>query len=261
MKKQSSKQNFIPILASGKGWLAVDKPAGMSVHNDPGVDLGSLLAVRLQTDAVLQAATGLSGKGRLDAVHRLDRETSGVILMAGDRFVFSHFAAQFEARSVKKIYAVILHGHLSAADSAEKRHAWKWPLTKTPGGRKNPGGRGPKKACATLVRVLDHSKHYTLAECQLLTGRKHQIRRHAKLAGHPVVGDPRYGSKRALDFLQSQHNFKRLALHATHLEIQLPDGSPVTIHSPELPGEMRRLFTGDDQTDGLAKAAQPQGHS
>ncbi len=257
MKRQISVEKPIEILASGKGWLAVEKPAGMSVHNDPGKDLCGRLSILLQTEADLQAATSLAADSRLNAAHRLDRETSGVILLAGNRSVLRHFTAQFEARTVNKQYTAILHGHLPENDLPGPWSSWEWSLTKTPGGRKDPRGRGPRKACTTLVRVLDHSDHYTLVACKLLTGRKHQIRRHAKLAGHPVVGDRRYGSKRALGFLQSKHNFRRLGLHAASLEIQLPDGSPMVIRSQALPAEMQYLFAGDSHAADFNKTSHP----
>ena len=261
MKKQIIIEQPFKVLASGEGWLAVDKPAGMSVHNDPGKDLCTRLSQRLQTEAALRATTGLGANSRLNAAHRLDRETSGVILLAGDRAVLNHFAAQFEARTVHKQYAALLHGHLPESGGPDPWRSWTWSLTKTPGGRKDPQGKGPRKACTTLVRVLDYSAHYTLAECRLLTGRKHQIRRHAKLAGHPVVGDHRYGPKRALAFLRDKQHFTRLGLHASRLEIQLPDGSPGVIHSLALPGEMQSLFAEDGQTAGLNTPAQPSGLS
>lgn len=245
MKKQTTCETPIKILATGEGWLAVDKPAGTSVHNDPGRDLCSTLSIRLHKDADLKTSTGLDEKSHLHAAHRLDRETSGVILLAGGRSVLSHFAAQFEARTVDKHYTAILHGHLLLSDSPDRWNAWKWPLTKTAGGRKNPRGNGPRKECTTLFRALANSSHYTLVECRLLTGRKHQIRRHAKLAGHPVVGDRRYGSKRAVQLLSAQCNFNRLGLHSTRLKIRLPDDSLVTLRSPELPDDMQRLFDRD----------------
>ncbi len=257
MKKQTSNKNTLQILASGKGWVAVDKPAGLSVHNDPGKDLYTRLSLLLKADSDLRKATGLDPENRLNAVHRLDRETSGVILLAGDKFVHRHFAAQFEARTVHKIYMAVLHGHLYRKDNTDQFLDWKWSLTKTPGGRKDPRGKGPRKACTTLVRVLDYSDHYSLVECKLLSGRKHQIRRHAKLAGHPVVGDRRYGSKRALDFLRTTHNFKRLGLHAARLEIQLPGGSPAIIHAATLPDEIQRLFTGDGPSADLNTPVPP----
>jgi RluA family pseudouridine synthase len=245
MKKQTHRKARLQVLLSGKGWLAVDKPAGMSVHNEPGRDLYAQVALLLQAQPALRKATGLNAGDHLHAVHRLDRETSGVILLAGNRSVLGHFAAQFEARTVDKRYAAIVHGRLPETEKPDAWHAWKWSLTNTPGGRKNPRGKGPRKACTTLVRTLGHSEHYTLVECKLLTGRKHQIRRHARQAGHFVVGDSRYGSKRALNFLRNNLKFKRLGLHAFRLEIVLPDGSPAVIRSKGLPTDMQRLLDGD----------------
>ncbi len=256
MKKQTTNGSAIKILASGKGWVAVDKPAGISVHNDPGRDLCALVSNRLELDADLRESTGLEDKNHLDAVHRLDRETSGIILLAGSRPVLNHFAAQFESRAVDKRYTAIVHGHLPLSDNPDRWDAWKWPLTKTAGGRKDPRGKGPRKACTTLVRVLEHSSHYTLVECRLLTGRKHQIRRHAKLAGHPVVGDRRYGSKKSVRYLSTRHNFNRLGLHASRLEVQLPDGRPLALQAQPLPEELQRLFDGDAHTTDLSARAQ-----
>jgi len=248
MKKQTPLSLPIPVLAAGMGWLAIDKPAGMSVHNAPGKDLYSRLALLLKSDSNLRKDTGLGPGSRLNPVHRLDRDTSGVLLMAGARAIHRHFAARFEARQVDKRYLAILHGRLEQMTPADRLVTWKWTLTKTPGGRKNPRGKGPRVHCTTQVKVLGHSDHYTLAECRLLTGRKHQIRRHARQAGHFVVGDRRYGSKRALEFLKHKCNFERLGLHAARLEIQLPNGNPLTIHSAELPVDMQRLLDEDRYT-------------
>ncbi|MCP3953316.1 MAG: RluA family pseudouridine synthase [Desulfobacterales bacterium] len=255
MKKQTTKDNHLRILASGKGWLAVDKPAGVSVHNDPGRDLCALVANRLQTDTDLKIATGLNGIDHLSAAHRLDRETSGVILLAGSQAVLNHFATQFETRTVKKYYTAILHGLLPLSTVPDRWETWRWTLTKTAGGRQNPRGKGPRKACTTFVRVLGCSDHYSLVECRLLTGRKHQIRRHAKLAGHPVVGDRRYGSKRALEFLATKRKFKRLGLHASRLKVQPPGGQPMTFHTHPLPIEMQQLFDGDGPPAALPDLA------
>ena len=165
--------------------------------------------------------------------------------MAGNRAVHRHFAAQFEARQVDKRYFAILHGRLEQKTPAGRLVTWKWTLTKTPGGRKNPRGKGPRVHCTTHVTVLGHSDHYTLAMCRLLTGRKHQIRRHARQAGHFVVGDRRYGSKRALEFLRTKRDFIRLGLHAARVDIQLPDGTPLTIRATDLPADMQRLLDED----------------
>jgi 23S rRNA-/tRNA-specific pseudouridylate synthase len=92
--------------------------------------------------------------------------------------------------------------------------------------------------------VLDQSRHYSRLDIELLTGRKHQIRRHAKLAGHPVVGDPRYGSPRALEFLKTQKQFNAMGLHAWFLKFR-DKGRTVTLELPDLPPEVARLFEED----------------
>ncbi len=246
MKTKSTQKHEIPIIVGGKGWLVVEKPAGLSVHNEPGKDLRSLLAARISASRKLRDRIGISGEVGLHPVHRLDRDTSGVILLAHDPETLHHFAAQFESGSAAKRYTAILHGQASRPRGQDEWGLWKWPLTKGAGGRRDPRGKGPKKNCRTRYRILGASAHYSLVECELLTGRKHQIRRHAKLAGHPVVGDRRYGSKRAVTFLETNRGFKRLGLHASALTI-LPPGeiNPMTVRSPELPHAMQRLFDMD----------------
>jgi 23S rRNA-/tRNA-specific pseudouridylate synthase len=100
--------------------------------------------------------------------------------------------------------------------------------------------------CTTRWRVKRYTPHYSLVECQPLTGRKHQIRRHAKLAGHPVVGDRRYGSPRSRSYLSRHCRFNRLGLHAHTLTIRLPGETAArTFQSPGLPASMGRLLDQD----------------
>jgi 23S rRNA-/tRNA-specific pseudouridylate synthase len=186
-----------------------------------------------------------SGFG-VNPVHRLDKETSGVMLLAVDRESFRFFSNQFESRQVKKQYIAILHGRLEKPKENDPWGTWDRPLSETAGGRQNPEGPGSPKDSRTRYRVLDYSAHYTMVEIELLTGRTHQIRRHAKLSGHPVVGDARYGSTRAINYLKRNFAFDRLALHARSLTLQLPGGSaPETIETPAIPGQMLNLFQND----------------
>jgi len=94
--------------------------------------------------------------------------------------------------------------------------------------------------------VREVSRHYTMVECEPLSGRTHQIRRHARLAGHPVVGDRRYGSTRSIAHVREQCGFTRLALHAMEIRV-VPPGElrPVTFRSGAVPAELRELFAGD----------------
>lgn len=236
----------IPLLETGDGWLVVEKPDGMSVHNDPGHDLCSTVLAALGADA--RWAEKLAGDADfgVHAVHRLDRATSGVILLACRADTFRHFSRQFETRTATKRYVAVLHGRLGDRDTGKAWQQWTWPLARNAGGRKDPRGRGPAARCRTRIRPLGHTAHYTLAECALLTGRKHQIRRHAKLAGHPVVGDQRYGSPRSLQYLADHCGFARLGLHAMRLTVHLPENNrPRTFSARGVPVEIQRLLDSD----------------
>lgn len=235
-----------PLLAVGKGWLVVDKPAGMSVHNEPGRDLCSLVSVFIRKDIVIGEQIGMDPDFGVNPVHRLDRETSGVILLALTREAFRFFSNQFESHQVTKRYIAILHGRLEDPEGSGSWGTWAWALTSNAGGRKNPEGTGRRQESRTRYHVLDHSAHYTMVEIELLSGRTHQIRRHAKLSGHPVIGDVRYGSTRAVDFLRRNHAFDRLGLHALALTMRLPgESEPTTIETPAIPGTMQDIFQND----------------
>ncbi len=240
------KPEQLSVPAFGKGWLAVDKPSGMSVHNDPGQDLCDSAFSYIQTNQGLRNLIKIDPKFGIHPVHRLDRETSGIILLAVDREIFRFFSTQFKARQVKKKYVALLHGLLENHEEKNSFGKWCWPLSKTAGGRKNPQGTGSRQHSETLFRVIEHSIHYTMVNIEILTGRRHQIRRHAKLAGHPVVGDGRYGSTRAVNFLNKNFKFNRLALHAHAITLKLPDKSkPETIQSLSIPDQIKNLFKND----------------
>jgi RluA family pseudouridine synthase len=236
----------IPVVAAGSGWLAVEKPPDLSVHNDPGHDLCSLLNKYFSALPMDAKTYGVTDFG-FHAVHRLDRSTSGVMLVACKREILSFLATQFQARTVKKIYRAILHGHLKPAGLPEKEWGvWNRPLSKKATGRKNPEGNGRQRPSETRYRILGYSKHYSLAEFELLTGHRHQIRRHAALSGHPVVGDKRYSPSRAVKFLKQRRRFHRLGLHAYALELEVPETRHRQIFSTDrLPEAMQRLFDND----------------
>jgi RluA family pseudouridine synthase len=242
----------ISLLAMGKGWLVVDKPAGMSVHNDAGRDLCSVAFAFIESGAAIKAQLGADPAFGIHPVHRLDKETSGVLLLAVNREMFRFFSKQFESRQVKKRYIAILHGMLINPEGDDSWGNWRWPLAGTAGGRNNPEGSGPGQESLTRYRVLGHSAHYTLVEIEPLSGRTHQIRRHAKMAGHPVVGDARYGSKRAIDYLIRNHAFDRLALHARAITLRISGAKePKTIETPSIPNQMQSLFENDDSAQAL----------
>ncbi len=238
---REGKAIHLPLLGWGYGWLAVDKPAGLTVHNLPGQDLCSIVEDALIKDPIAREIRYDPSVG-IHPVHRLDRETSGVMLLAWDKTVLRELSLQIRSDSTRKRYAAILHGRLPVPADPEVWIEWDRPLTKSAGGRRDPAGKGKRVPSRTRVRVIRHTERYTLVTCELETGRKHQIRRHAKLAGHAVVGDERYGTRRSVEFLK-QKGFDRLALHARSLTIHLPgESSPLEIRSPALPQAMQSLL-------------------
>jgi RluA family pseudouridine synthase len=234
--------NNIEIVTAESGWLCVEKPSGMSVHNDPGNDLISTLERQIKVDDRLAEALGTEKGFQLHPVHRLDRETSGLILMATDPDKLRTLSNLFHQGDVKKSYIALVHGNFDLPWDGIQ--VWDTPLSKESGGRTDPGGKGRRVRSETRYRVIDQSIHYALLEIELVTGRKHQIRRHAKLAGHPVTGDTRYGSKRSVNFLSKNFAFDRLGLHSSKIEFIL-DKVPITINSSETPGQMTDLVEQD----------------
>jgi len=240
----------IPILAAGQGWLVVEKPSGLSVQEQRGLNLCSVLQSRIKSDPDFRNKIDCDPRFGIHPVHRLDRETSGVILLACRLKTFSSLARQFEQHKVRKRYVALLHGELPEPDAEGGWGAWTWPLSKEAGGRFHPEGPAGATRCETRFRVLRRSAHYTLIECDLLTGRKHQIRRHARLAGHAVVGDTRYGTPRSLKFLREEMGFTRLALHSFSLQIQPPRAAAAQVfQSPALPPEILCLLEQDQESE------------
>ena len=233
----------VVVAACGPGWVVVDKPSGLSIHNDPGSDLCSAVLTAVHNGQLAVVGQHIRS---VHAVHRLDRDTSGLVLLAGDSSILAFLGAQFASRSVGKRDLAVVHGHTGESHGKRDWREWDWPLTSAAGGRRDAVGKGPARPCTTRWRTLNHSAHFSLIECDLLTGRKHQIRRHAKLAGHPVVGDRRYGSRRSLAYLAREFNFSRLGLHAHALTVRLPDDSQsTTFQSGGLPLTMMRLLDAD----------------
>ena len=224
----------IKVVNRSDGWVCVEKPGGISVHNDPGKDLVSLLPKILGTE--FQAAV-------LQPVHRLDRETSGLLLLGTDPDTVTRLSRIFAAGQVKKKYKALVHGRFDLPGQS-RNGIWEFPLSKKAGGRSNPAGTGKKVAAATRYRVLIQTPHYALLDIELLTGRKHQIRRHAKLSGHPVTGDDRYGSVRAISFLREKRGFSGMGLRSYFLEFKDMDQC-VRIEVEGLSPDMDRLLKQD----------------
>jgi 23S rRNA-/tRNA-specific pseudouridylate synthase len=233
------------VAAVGEGWLVVDKPEGISVHNDPDRDVCTGVQAMLTEDRGLADQAGFVPGTGIHAPHRLDRDTSGLVLLCCNVAALKFYGAAFREQRVGKCYLAILHGRLEASSGSG---FWDFPLARSGGGRTNPTGAGKRVACRTAFQVIRHSEHYTLAACAPLTGRQHQIRRHAKLAGHPVVGDRRYGSPRSLRYLRATAGFERLGLHAYGLDLPIAlSQERAVVISRALPLAFGQLLTGDSE--------------
>ncbi|MFT3817601.1 MAG: RluA family pseudouridine synthase [Rubrivivax sp.] len=222
------------LLFEDEHLLAIDKPAGVAVHGGSGVSFGVIEQLR---QARPQARF-------LELVHRLDKETSGVLLLAKKRSALTALQDQFRARDTGKVYLALVQGawpkSLKVIDQ---------PLLKTldaAGERQvrvvSPAHEQGRRSI-TLIRKAEAHGPFTLLEISLKTGRTHQIRVHLAHAGHPIVGDPKYGDF-ALnrELARGPQRFGRMFLHAAELAFDHPaSGERITLYAP-LPAECATLL-------------------
>lgn len=215
----TSAASELKILHRDPAWLALDKPSGLSVHNtEDGDNLLNRLVGRLQVESLFP-------------VHRLDKETSGVQIIALNESSARELAQAFQSRTVKKIYCGVLRGVLK-----DKAGSWTLPLTDKAEGRDNPAGISAKRVpCETGFKVIDENRYVTLCEFNLITGRQHQIRKHAALMKHAILGDPRYGDRKYNSKIASVYGVQRMFLHCESIDIA---GQHLTAPRPEIFGEV-----------------------
>jgi 23S rRNA pseudouridine1911/1915/1917 synthase len=208
--------------------LVVDKPAGLVVHPGSGNWTGTLL------NAILHHAPQCATLARAGIVHRLDKDTSGLLVIAKSDAAQTDLVRQLQARTIGREYLALVHGVLRA-DGAVDAPIGRHPVERT---RMAVAARG--RPALTHYSVLREFSGATLVKCRLETGRTHQIRVHMRSIGHPIVGDPVYGNRSARrDGLPV---FRRQALHAARLALVHPvTGKSVAWESP-LPDDMRELL-------------------
>lgn len=191
----------VPVIFKTDSWMAVNKPGGLSVHNSE--DLQNLIELlKIQTR-----------QNRIFPAHRLDKETSGVQVVAFNEKTARELAEEFQDRNVEKFYVGVLRGELP-----NDGQSWNLPLTDKGEGRKNPAGLSKDRVpCETKYTILKTSRYFTLCQFQLMTGRQHQIRKHCALARHALVGDARYGDPKYNQKMANFYKTDRLFLHASSL--------------------------------------------
>ena len=216
--------------------LIVDKPAGLVVHPSAGHHDGDTLVNALLARAGGAEYGGIAGVARPGIVHRLDRDTSGLLMVAKHDKAQSSLMTQLKARRVRKTYLALVLGNVAAAVGRIEA-----PIGRDPKHRTRMAVVPDGRPSTTGYRVCERFDGWTLLELDLVTGRTHQIRVHLEAIGHPIAGDPVYGtgtSRRGPDGLD------RLFLHAWRLELASPtDGHLIRAEAP-LPGELQRVIDG-----------------
>lgn len=216
------------ILYDQDGLLVINKPAGLAVHGGSGISLGLIEALRQMP----------GHQGFLELIHRLDRETSGCVMVARKRSVLRHFQERLREREgVQKTYLALVQGswpkNVVSVEVPLQRYL------------QNNGERMVRvssdgKPSLTRFEMIEKFAHATLVRAFPVTGRTHQIRVHALYQGCPLVGDDKYGDT-PLDQQFREHGSRRLFLHAEQLGLTLPDGNKLQVSAP-LPDDLGDLL-------------------
>ena len=227
-----------PVLMEDEALMAIDKPAGVAVHGGSGVSFGVIEQLRRARPA----------STNLELVHRLDRETSGVLLVAKKRSALKNLQDQFRDRETGKTYLALVLGLWPSNKKVIDSPLFKYTVQTGVGegerrvkvvDKDDPNGM----RSITLVRVARTVGPYTLLEVTIKTGRTHQIRVHLASQGHPIAGDDKYGDFEHNKLLHKM-GLKRMFLHAWQLKFQHPQSHrPVSLQAP-LPPELKNFVDG-----------------
>lgn len=220
----------LDIIYENSRALVINKPQGMVVHPAAGNYSGTLVQALLHH--VKQLRVNFSEEAvRPGIVHRLDKDTSGVIVAAEDPEALNYLAAQFARKKVRKIYLAVVKGHVSKPHG-EIDH----PIARDPHNRKRfTWKREDGKKALTRYRVLRYLRDATLVELSPRTGRTHQLRVHMTSIGHPILGDPLYGRSGSLGDYS-------LLLHASRISIRLPGEAETGVYRAPLPEHFKKAL-------------------
>ncbi|MDO9302851.1 MAG: RluA family pseudouridine synthase, partial [Anaerolineales bacterium] len=220
----------LDIIFENDDLIVVNKPAGMVVHPAAGHDSGTLVHAVLGYDPDME---GIGGEERPGLVHRLDKETSGLIVLAKNERAHRWLQDQFRLRTVEKTYLALVDGkpptptgRVEASIGRDPSHRKKMAIV--------PEGKG--RESVSEYKTLESFKEHTLLEFHPFTGRTHQIRLHCQFLGCPIVGDSIYGKKHI------SVEINRHFLHAARLKIVLPNETSPRVFEAELPDELKRVL-------------------
>lgn len=208
--------------------IVVDKPAGMVVHPAPGHYSGTLVNALLHHTGKLSPSAEL----KPGIVHRLDKDTSGLIIVAKDEAAHSFLARQFNKRTTDKRYIAVVDGVVELDNGIINE-----PIGRHSRDRKKMAVRfSESRSAVTRYKVLERFKSSTLLEVKPETGRTHQIRVHMAYIGHPIIGDTTYGTNKAADLI------KRQALHAASISFLHPATKNLQKFESKIPEDMKSLI-------------------
>jgi len=227
----------LPIVFEDEHLLVVDKPAGLVVHPAAGNLDGTLVNALLHHCG--GSLSGIGGVARPGIVHRIDKDTSGLLVVAKHDRAHEGLAKQFADHSIDRRYLAIVSGVPRQAEGNVDA-----PLARSPHNRKKIAIMPRGKRAVTHWKRLEILREAALVECRLETGRTHQVRVHMASIGHPLIGDPVYGRGKSIHRdLLNQLDFKRQALHAAHLGFIHPITKGRLSFDSALPSDMQELFT------------------
>ena len=222
----------LDILYEDKDIIVVNKARGMVVHPASGVYSGTLVNALLYH---CQDLSGINGEIRPGIVHRLDKDTSGVMVCAKNDTAHLDLAEQIRTKTAHRTYWAIVHGNIKEEAGIIKGDIGRHPTDR----KKMAIVRENGKPAVTHFKVLERFGEYTLVECQLETGRTHQIRVHMTSIGHPLINDPKYGPKKSSPFAINGQ-----ALHSLQLTLTHPVTKEEMTFTAPLPTDMEKILTG-----------------
>jgi 23S rRNA pseudouridine1911/1915/1917 synthase len=235
-------QDLIPqpvdfeILHQDDACIVVHKPAGCVVHPGAG-NTGQTLV-----NGLIFRFPELAALPRAGLIHRLDKNTSGLLIVARTSYAFQHLTRQMAQRRIKRVYDALTNGRFIGGGTVDA------PIGRDPSNRTRMSVRGGGRNAVTHYRIAAKFRMHTHLEVQLETGRTHQIRVHLAYIGHPITGDSRYGARVVLppaphELLENRlRSFARQALHARHIEFAHPTAARTVVLDSPMPRDMIELL-------------------
>jgi len=226
----------LQIVFEDEDIIVLNKPAGLVVHPAAGHADGTLVNALLHFDA------GLARVPRAGIVHRLDKDTTGLMVVARNLRAHKHLVEELQQRTVRREYQAVVHGVITAGGTVDA------PIGRHMRDRVRMCVRDDGKPATTHYRVIKRYREHSHVQLKLESGRTHQIRVHMQYIRHPIIGDPVYGGRQRIpsqadqELVEMLRRFKRQALHACRLSLVHPQtGKQLTWRAP-LPGDMVQLL-------------------